>query len=927
LKRSFYHILICLIIPLWIIGQDEEVVVKENFNKVNWADFVRKIEMDYPVRFYYNPDSIPSSISVTVKAPERLESILNRTLASGLLNFSIDQLGNVFISGRQPVLLTLPENFFDSILMSKPGISVSTSHKSERSLYMNTDKELITRTVTIGNVKDGLGKNVFSIFGHVKSAVTGEPIKGGSVVVEDLGKGTTTDENGFYTLTLKKGSYILSIKSLESKEQKIKVIGLSDGILDVALEETQYLLDEVEISSEKEHNVRGMQMGFEKITATNIKEIPVVLGERDIIKVALLLPGVQTVGEGSSGFNVRGSPADQNMFYISKIPIYNTSHLFGFFSSFDPDAIEDFKLYKSNIPATYGGRLSSIFEITTKNGNQDKFSARGGISPVSARLFVEGPIVKDTLSYLFGARSTYSDWILRSLKDPNIKRSKAYFGDMEGGFTYNPNVNNKLKLYGYYSNDQVNLYPATKYKYENIGASLAWDHSFNNRHFMALTFAYSKYLFGEENQEYEQLAFKQDYDLQHAQLDFSFNMKPSEKHLITAGLNGIFYLMNQGDFVPLNEQSMVVPKHLEAERGFESGVFLSEEWKPLPFLSFYGGLRYNMFNYFGPKTVYQYKPNSPRSAETVIDTLNYNSGELIKTYHGLDYRFAVNYTVNPDFSIKASYNRLHQYIFMLSNTIAIAPTDKWKLADYNIKPMVGDQFSLGFYSNFSKSQFEASVEAYYKIVKNQVDYRDGAQLLVNEFPERDILQGDLTAYGIEFMIKKPQGRLNGWINYTYSRALIQVNNEATGDNINFGIQYPANFDKPHAFNIVANYKLNKRLSISGNVVYSTGRPVTLPTAVYYQDGQPIINYSLKNEYRLPDYFRVDASVTFEGNLKKKKFLHGSWIFSVYNLTGRKNAYSVYFKAEDGFVSGYKLSIFGTQIFSITYDFKLGNYND
>jgi hypothetical protein len=318
----------------------------------------------------------------------------------------------------------------------------------------------------------------------------------------------------------------------------------------------------------------------------------------------------------------------------------------------------------------------------------------------------------------------------------------------------------------------------------------------------------------------------------------------------------------------------------------------------------------------------------PRAPENIMDTVYYSNNQIVKSYNGLDYRFAATYLINPDMSVKASYNRLHQYIFMLTNTIALAPTDKWKLADYYIEPMVGDQFSLGFYTNLGKKRMlEVSIEGYYKKVKNLVEYKDGANLVVNQYPERDILQGKLNSYGIEIMLKKTYGRLNGWVNYTYSRSLVQVVDENTGEFNNFGIEYPANWDKPHAFNIVANYKISKRLSFSADIVYSTGRPITYPTAIYYQDGQQILHYSLRNEYRLPDYFRVDASVILEGNLKKKKFLHGSWIFSVYNLTSRKNAYSIYFTTDGGHIQGYKLSIFGVPIFSLTYDFKLGNYND
>jgi hypothetical protein len=439
---------------------------------------------------------------------------------------------------------------------------------------------------------------------------------------------------------------------------------------------------------------------------------------------------------------------------------------------------------------------------------------------------------------------------------------------------------------------------------------------------------YSSYGFRERNEELIVAAYDQTYKIDHTEFDLSFNYRPNEIHQVSIGLSSILYNINNGDFEPLNDQSLVMPIHLGSEKGLETGIYLSDEWKVLPTLTIYGGLRYNIYNSLGPQTIYKYADGKTRNESNITDTLYFGNNQIVKTYGGLDYRFAATYLINRDISVKASYNRLHQNIFILSNTIAMAPTDKWKLADYNIEPMKGDQVSIGFYSNFGKKRMvELSFEAYYKWVKNLVEYKEGANLVVNEYPERDILQGRLKSYGIEFMVRKPFGKLNGWINYTYSRSIVEAIDERTGDFNNFGMSYPANYDKPHSLNVVANYKISKRFSLSSNLVYSTGRPITYPTAIYYQDGQKILHYSTINEYRIPDYFRIDASMIIEGNLKKRKFLHGSWIFSVYNLTGRKNAYSVYFTVEDDALKGYKLSIFGTQIFSVTYDFKLGNYNE
>ena len=925
MKRSLIIVIFGLLLLNQVLhGQEKQIILSRSYENLTWMEFVNKLESNFPLHFYFDPDETKNITIDMLTDSMSLQRVLEFNLNPLNINYSIDKQGNVFISRGFTIHTALPPDFFEEVAPEEEEETVAEKPGEE---YLKTGSDYIIEKVVIGNEAAGAGKRYFTLSGMVSSSENWEPIVGGTIYVDELETGTTTDANGFYTIRLKKGRYTLTYNSIDSEEKKYRIEGHSDGTLNIVLQKKMYELDEVEIRSRQDDNVRGIQMGYVKLDARDIKEVPVVLGERDIIKVALLLPGVQTVGEGSSGFNVRGSPADQNMFYISSVPVYNSAHFFGFFSAFNPDIVDEFTLYKSNIPAVYGGRLSSIFDITARQGNLKKFSARGGISPITARLMVEGPVIKDKLSVLAGFRATYSDWVLRLMKNPDLKNSRASFGDAVMNISYNINQKNRLSLFGYYSRDRANLVNQTTFEYENIGASVAWLHSFSRAAEFNLSFDYCNYGFREQNSELSVSAYDLEYRLNHNELDFKFTLRPHEQHTINTGVTGILYHVDRGTFNPLNEGSLIIPKDLGEEKGIEGSIYLSDEWKIMPALTLYGGLRYNYYAYLGPADVFQYSAGSSRTPENIIDTISYAPNSIVNSYGGLDFRFAATYLFNPNLSVKASYNRLHQYIFMLSNTIALAPTDKWKLADYHIEPMVGDQVSLGFYTNLAKHMFEFSVEGYYKWVDNLVEYRDGADLIVNEFPEQEVLQGKLNSYGVEFMIKKPYGRLNGWVNYTYSRSIVEVQDSKTGDYNNFGTAYPANWDKPHAFNLVANYKLSRRLSLSADVVYSTGRPITYPTAIYYQDGQEILHYSLRNEYRLPDYFRVDASVILEGNLKKKKFLHGSWIFSIYNLTGRRNAYSVYFKSENGRINGYKLSIFGTQIFSITYDFKLGNIND
>ena len=626
----------------------------------------------------------------------------------------------------------------------------------------------------------------------------------------------------------------------------------------------------------------------------------------------------------ASGFNVRGSPTDQNLFYINNVPIYNTSHVSGFFSAFNADVVEEFSLFKSNIPLQYGGRLSSVFEIKTKTGNKDHITARGGIGSITGRLTVEGPLMKDKSSFLIGVRSTYSDWILNFVKDPIIKNSKAQFGDAVTNFSFQLNDNNHLNIFTYSSTDNMDIFTQSKYDYQNFGGSVNWKHYFKNQNSFEISMAHSSYLFQEENNQLEVASYAHDNALGHSEFKAIVDIVPFENHSLQFGLNSILYTIDKGAYRPLTGVSLIGFTNLGKEKGIENAIFISDEWKVNQNLTFYGGLRYNLFTYFGEQNVNQYQAGMPYTEENLIDVLHFGNWEPIKTYGGLDFRFAVNHLITDNLSVKAAYNRLHQFIYMLSNTIAVSPNYKWKLIDYNTKPIVGDQISLGLYSNLWNNKYELSIETYYKFSQNVVEIKDGANLFFNKNTEQATLQGNLNAYGTELMLKKLSGRLTGWINYTYSNSTVLVDSPFAENKINYGDPYPSNYDKPHALNLVANYDFSRRISFSGNVVYSTGRPITYPTSIYYYGDIPTLSYSSRNAYRIEDYFRVDLSLNLEGNLLKRKLGHGSWAFSVYNVLGRKNAFSVYFEENDGLIQAYKLSIFGAPIFSVSYNFKLGN---
>jgi hypothetical protein len=931
MKRIIFRtgLVMLFLAPLLSSGQVNPVLTSKDYDGLHWPEFEKKLEGTFPVRFYYNNDSIPDLLVTLDHDTVNLLPFLIRFFEPYNIYVSQDHYGDIFLIKNYTLLTNLSPSFFHTPdqyidtgeVQETPGVYGTSTG------FLNTYHDFIIENVTIGNKISGFGSTNATVWGYVRSTADSTPVDQANVFIEEIKKLTATNDLGYYRITIPKGKYTLVISSLGSYEKKYKIEVLSDGRLDILLDPRTYSLKEVVINSDRYNNVKGTQMGYEKLTIQSIKEIPVVLGERDLIKVALMLPGVQSVGEGSSGFNVRGSPVDQNMFYINSVPVYNTSHVFGFFSSFNSDAISDFTLFKSNIPIQYGGRLSSIFDITAKQGNQNKFSFRGGLSPIAARLLVEGPFKKQASSYMISARSTYSDWILKMANDPDLKNSRAYFTDAIANFMFRTDDRNRFNLFSYFSHDKTQLTTLTRHRYGNAGVSASWMHIFSNNYSSTVTLVHSTYGIEEKNTEYPLTAYQQSFQLDHTELKTDFTLQPDDNHTVTAGMDAILYQVKKGDFLPLDSESDVIPKQFEPEKGIESALFLADEWKVTPELILNGGLRYSVYTYLGPKTVYTYLPGLPREPVNITDTLYYRRNKIVKAYEGLDIRFGLTYLINDQLSVKVSYNRLHQYLFLLSNTIAVAPTDIWKLCDYHIQPMVGDQYSVGLYSNMLGEYLEISLEGYYKNIQHLIEYKDGVDLTKNQLPEQNILQGNLDSYGVELMIKKPYGNLNGWINYTYSRAIVLVNNTFTGEQINFGKAYPANFDKPHAFNLVANYKISKRFSVSGNIVYSTGRPVTYPTAVYYLNGTAITYYSMRNEYRLPDYFRVDLSFNVEGNLRAKKLIHGSFSFSLYNVTARKNAYSVYFTVKDGLIKAYRMSIFGVPIFSLSYNFKLGNYEN
>jgi len=920
------------LIPIFILllsvtdlcGQTADFTFSGEYDQVSLDRFVESLEERSGLVFFYRPEWT-SGVIITAKGEGlSLAEVLDQHLEPHGLKWYMDGGGNVFILKNSMILLEDVMAADQVREVSDPETEVSNETMTKT--YFGREREVEkTESVVIGRSTDAAQGSMVKLFGTIRDQVSGEALLGATLYFPETETGIITDQYGQYQVVLPAGIHQISAHNLGMKVKQYELAIYTDGRLDIAMENEIIPINEVVISTERYQNVSGIQMGHSRLDLQTIKEIPLVMGEKDVIKVAQLLPGVQSVGEGSSGLNVRGSSADQNMFYIDRIPVYNTSHLFGFFSAFSPDIIKEFNLYKSSIPVEYGGRIASVFNVSTREGNKNQLTARGGISPITGHLAVEGPLKKEKHSFVLSARSTYSDWILRFLEDPALRNSRASFYDLSAGITLEPDNRNLIKFFGYYSSDRFKYSDLLGYDYQNMGTSMTWRRRISSSLSSDMAAVISHYTFGTVNQEYPSSAFSHDYRIGQGELMADFKWVPGRKHLITFGGKVIYYHLDRGRLAPFGEQSLRTPATLGMENGIESAIYLSDKYEILPGVTLYGGIRYSLFNYLGPAEILTYSSNAPRIPENIADTMTYKPGDPIKSYAGPDFRLAANIRTGPSSSVKLSYNRTRQYLFLLTNTIAIAPTDQWKLADYHISPPYGDQYSAGFFKDFPGRGIQASAEIYLKKIHNIVEYKQSADIIGSQHIEQDVLQGTQDAYGMEFMLEKERGQLNGWISYTFSRSEITVDGAFPWQRINGGESYPANYDKPHALNLVMNYRVNRRLSLSGNVVYATGRPVTYPVSSYYLRGQEIVSYSQRNTYRLPNYFRIDLSVNLEGNLKARKNIHSYWMLNIYNLTGRKNAYSVYFRSEQGQLNSYRLAIFGTAIVSVSWNFKFGNY--
>ncbi len=760
--------------------------------------------------------------------------------------------------------------------------------------------------------------------GQLTDFKTGEPLPGVNLSVKSPWTAVATDKNGNFSITLPYGRVQLDISGLSIKNTRRQLMMYGNGKLQIEIEEESHMLDEVSVTSGRIQNVKGTQIGMEKLQIAKIKNIPMALGEVDVLKAIQALPGVKTVGEASSGFNVRGGATDQNLILLNDGTIYNPNHLFGFFAAFSSDMVKEAEIYKSSIPSRYGGRISSVLDIIGKEANKEKFTGSAGIGLVTSKLNLEIPIIKERSSLLLSGRTTYSDWILKTLpKKSGYNDGKAGFYDLGLVYSHRLNDKNNLNVYGYYSHDRFSFNENEKYGYTNFNGSVKLRSVLNDKLVGYFSAGADHYDYSNTETVEPATAFNLSFDINQFFVKADFVYTPHEKHKFDFGFKSMLYNINSGIYKPVGSESLVRYDALQKDKALETAFYVGDEWEITPDLSLNAGLRYSVFNALGPRQYFKYQDGSLPFETTIADTVQVGAGNILKTYHGPELRLSARYVLNNNLSVKAGFNTMQQYIHKMSNTAIMSPTDTWKLSDYNIKPQRGWQLAGGIYLNSPSDMWEYSLEGYYKRMNDYLDYRSKATLLMNHHIETDVITTEGYAYGIEFSIKKTTGKLNGWMNYTYSRTFLRQSDKLISNPVNDGNWYPTEYDKPHDFKFVGNYKFTQRYSVSVNLDYSTGRPVTVPAGQYYdRNAQAMrVYYMDRNSYRIPDYFRTDISFNIEPSHKLTLLTHSSISIGVYNVTARKNVYSIYYVSEKGQIKGYQMSIFGAPIPFVTYNIR------
>jgi hypothetical protein len=871
------------------------VTIAEAELPISLTDFIERIEKDKKIRFFYYPEWISYLKIEEVHTNSPLGFVLDQVLAGSDLSYS-DFQDYAIIFLKDNSRLVQREHILKKIISERKQI----------------------QQIRIGNPEDYNPSKTVILKGFLTDEETRLRIKSATISVLTGEYNTISNEQGQYELSLPSGEYLLSFRHANYAEKIIDLQLYSSGDLNVELGEMAILLEEVIIADQA---IANTNIGELNLKMTEMKRLPTFLGEVDLVKHVQTQAGVTTVGEVAAGYNVRGGGVDQNLVLFDGNPVFNSSHALGFFSAFNADVVNQISFYKSAISAEFGGRASSVMNVSSREGNYDKWSGSGGIGIISAHANVHGPIKKDTTSMSVSFRTTYSDWMLNRVSSQYsaLGNSSVSFYDGTLKFAHKFSHRSKITFSGYASEDRMRLVSDTLFQWRNRTASLRWDKVSSEHLFYSITLGIGNYAYQiQEPQEFQ--AFNLTYSNTYPTLKADFNC--TRKFPTAFGFHATSYNLNPGTLTPSSPESSIKTITMQREKGAELALYYSKSfaWQNRVFVDV--GIRYALYASLGPGRVYQYQDNEPLEPQNVVDSVFYEQGEISKLYHGPEPRLSLRYNIDPESSIKVGYNRVHQFIHLISNTAAIMPVDVWQASNTFFKPQLADQVSAGYFKNLKDNMYGVSGELFYKNVDNVLEFKDGAQLILNDKLETALLPGKSQSYGVEVSASKQIGQLQGSVNYTWSRSWRRIRSSFPDEQINSGNWYSSNYDQPHVVNATWRVGLTRRHFFSGTFSYHTGRPISLPAQVFYLDGIGINNFPERNTYRLPDYHRLDLALIIEGNHKRKKLWDGTWIVSAYNVYARQNAYSVFFSQDRfGVLKPYQLSVIGTIIPTITYNFK------
>jgi len=905
MKKNILVLLTSLVVgllPLSLFAQiTSDITVTATYQGQSIPSVLQSIESNHPIQFYYKESDLPQKSITATFENTKLSDVLYEVLRDTPLSA---------MSYRDYAIIIAPQSIVQE------SYSADYYQALQNNLNEGADTRESKRTIVVGDFRNLSPTGKATITGTIVDEQTNEPIIGATLLWSELNIGTATDYDGNFETTIPTGEYELLVQYIGYSDLLKKVKVFSDGTVDLALPKAAINLEEVVVSARAvDANVENVQIGVATLDVADIKKTPTFLGEADVVKTLLLNPGVSTIGEGATGFNVRGGNVDQNLMLQDEGFIFNASHALGFFSTFNTDLIRSVNLYKGSIPAQYGGRLASVLDVKLRDGNFEQVKVKGGVGLVSSRISVEGPVIKEKSSFLAGFRSTYSDWVLKAINVEEVKNSSASFYDANLKYTHRFNKKNTLTLSGYASQDDFVFNNEFGFDYATKMGQIALNSIFSDQ-------AYNKFSVAASTYESTQTDLG---DLTGADLNSDITYYKFKDILtytldndmkLDMGISSILYKSLPGEQLPVGEFSQVIPKRLEEEQALESAVFVNTEYEVSPRLFINAGLRYSYYQFRGDKTVFQYIDDNPTVGAGGIIGSEIQGG-TIASYSTLEPRASLRYRLNESASIKAGYSRTAQYINQIYNSDVPTPTNQFQLSTTYIAPQRSHNLSAGFFKNLDNNNVETSVEVFARKVDDAFDFRDFADLIVNDHIETELLAGEGRAAGLELSLKKKEGTINGWLSYTYSRSERRI------EGINDNEWYKSNFDKPHDVSLVLNYNPNQRHTITVNFNYSTGRPATPPLGSYVTDrGLPIPIFAKRNEVRIPDYHRMDIAYTIGQSYRKTAKFKTSWTLSIYNVYGRRNAFSVFYtRGAFNVPEANKLAILGSAFPALTFNFE------